>query len=205
MFLNNGETDQNIKPSTSKTRRSKPRTARQVHKQLRANATEDNKSNIAATSLIDKKITDYFAVRPRGCEGIPKSPKVSAKSKKNSNLNALNGRKSVISPPNSLSGSDDNNNVEVISLIDSDDDCDGVDSNNLGSSKRSPRVHNNISLKSEWKRRIFGTDSSKKELCDYQNERLQIDEDVEIVEILPPIPLRDHPTFYVEGEEEEED
>lgn len=203
MFVNNNETNQNIEPSTSKTRRPKPRTARQVHKQLKANATEDNKSNIAATSLIDKKITDYFAVRPRGCEGIPKSPKVTRKPKKISNLNALNGRNSVASTPNSLSGSDDNNKVEVISLIDSDDDCDGLDSTNLGSSKRSSRVHNDLmSLKSEWKRRISRTDSSKKEPCGNSKVNSQTDEDVEIVEILPPIPLRDHPTFYVEGEED---
>lgn len=144
--------------------------------------------NAAITS---RKITDYFAVTK--------------------NLDLITR---VRKPMARITSTRDQNGVEVITI--DEDDSDIPDSNN----NHDNNENNNISLEtlnsSDWSSSSGGSTpgSSKNgdikplrckldlsnlgKSFDELNLRVPIDEDIEIVDMLPPIPLRNHPVFDID-------
>lgn len=189
MVLNNNEISQNVKPSTSKTRKLKPRTARQVHKQIKSTLTEDtaqsksSKTARQSNNNNNKKITDFFSVRGR--ESFVKSPIVLGRTK---SLIKLSRHNPILSTPNE--------SKEVICLDDSDD-CDSQGSNSCSSEQSASDDKMLTKLKLENTNMISSLPNLMKTRLN-NDPSSRVDEDVEIVEMLPPIPLRDHPTYYVD-------
>lgn len=192
MVLANNKTGQNVQPSTSKTRKPKPRTARQIHKQLKSTLTGDiaQPKSKKAASQYNRKITDFFPIRGR--ESIVKSPIVSDRAK---SLLISNGHNSITSTLRAPFRSSDSKEVEVICLDDSDDDCD----NQSSYPRSSEHLHGNLKFKQEKQNKDSSSPNLSKTKQDNQlDQNFKVDGDVEVVEMLPPIPLRNHPTFYVE-------
>ena len=124
-----------------------------------------------AATANNKKITDYFPVTTEGRENVFKN----SHTKRQSTSSRLN-----------ISSSFDLNGTEIITIGDSGSES--FDDNNNHSNHHQLPQHD---VKPCQPLNVNNLNTSFQEL----NFSLQVDDDIEIVEMLPPIPLRDHPVF----------
>lgn len=179
--------ENSISESTiSDNREAKPKSLPRGKIQLRK-AAEDN-----------RKITDYYQLIHRGRENLVKSPlhiiRAPSASDRLSNSSVFTNyeRPKLNMTTRRSSRNSGSTDVEVITLTDSED----CEENNNCSSNRIPEVK----YKLPPAERIECSSSlvSETSFKDLNIEGVKIDEDIEIVEMLPPIPLRDHPLVDLE-------
>lgn len=148
------------------------------------------------------KITDFYQILKRGRENIPKSPQITrSQSLSTSIMDTMHANSPNLSDSLTRTLSFKSGTTEVITISESDDDTDkeGLDVK-----------------KTETNSQVSSTDDLHPELKLEQNARCDTplnnilgtlndlnvgataDEDIEIVDMLPPIPLRDHPVVDVE-------
>lgn len=127
------------------------------------------------------KITDFFAVLSRGRDNVPKFQACRRSSSSKLNVTSSLGQ----------------NAIEVITIDDSETEtCDDNNNNSNQISKHCDLIPQQIQsdVKPFQHLNISNLGTSFEEL----NLKVKVDEDIEIVEMLPPIPLRNHPVFELE-------
>lgn len=141
----------------------------------------------------NKKITDYYPVASRGRENLAMSP-ISTISHLTTSmaLNSTSGRPKR--SPKKMPAIQKQRKVEIVTICDTDDEDDIVRSNRLITEKlkQSEKICQ-LDLKHSIK--LSDPEGIKQELTDCTG-----DADIEIVEVLPPIPLRDHPIYDLDDE-----
>lgn len=150
----------------------------------------------------NRKITDYYHVLSKGRENVPKSPSQIARVRRISTPHMM---APIVRRPRPVSNvscsspcnSDHIDDVECITISDTEEDT-------LGSSiaHENSEINNNENDTSGTPRRRTPVKSEilNSPLAKISPEEItaKIDDDIEITDILPPIPLRDHPVYEVE-------
>lgn len=138
----------------------------------------------------NKKITDYFTVQSRGRENLPKSPQLIVRTSTNTTTTTPRQLSRTGTPSSTPRYSREGNihsDVEIVTLSDSDDDS----NDNTVSS-----IACHLSVKSE---QFDNSDNPSLPITSpFKDLSVKVDEDIEIVDMLPPIPLREHPVFEIE-------
>lgn len=122
------------------------------------------------------KITDFFPVHSRGRENLPKSPQVSKHMTRIGEVDVV-----------TISDSEDDNEISAHCNPQNLQKC---DHNKSELSKSTLLKKEPPDVKAEFKQ------GGSLEI----STSLRLDQDVEIVTILPPIPLRDHPLYDLEDD-----
>lgn len=154
-------------------------------------ASGKRKTRISKTNVNNRKITDYFPILTKGRENIQKSPIPITRGNR---LRFFQVRRQ------SCSSSDQ---VECITI---NSDCESDDDNNNNIKDNSvaqaqATIENTIckiepTNINQRKLSLSKLDTSFGEL----NIKVIVDDDVEIVDMLPPIPLRDHPVHELDDD-----
>lgn len=159
----------------------------------------NNTSRTKKPPTPNHKITDYYSVRSRGRENVPQTPPQVGR----------NQRHSTGKITSASNGSTDGKWPLVITLGDTDDESETDIESDIPDSPRSETndeneeyVQSNPStIETETPARNLTQRSIESPFSD-PNFSIRLDEDLEIVDMLPPIALRDHPVFDLEEEEE---
>lgn len=140
-------------------------------------------SNTRKPVLQNHKITEYYLVMSRGRENVPKSSRQIERTLDIHPNKSLGRGETFNKGPLSSHISAGNSTVghEVITLDDSDDD--GEEAINRSQIMLGYTSDNNTS----------DMESSVESPFTDSNISLRVGDDIEIVDMLPPIPLRDHP------------
>lgn len=180
-------------------------------------SSQDNKSIFASTKRTrarkglenNRKITEFYQILKRGRENLPKSPRVTRSPNVPRMLEVSNiiQASSIVSSTRLTKALPDDPSDEVITIDDSDDDSDDAQRSQAtqdGCDTRltEPEISLNNSQFSglETKLKLEEDPSCPSPSCKLESFKdlkveANTDEDVEVLDVLPPIPLRDHPVF----------